>query len=206
MTFRTLPAMEDVTIGPFFVVSGVLVVSGAFKVVSPGGVAGAMGVIGRRVPGWIGRVIGAGEMTLGVAAITVGGSVVPATVAVAYLALAMVVLLLRRRGAASCGCFGEIASPPSLTHFGFDLAASALAAGHAISGGNPRLEALGAGAPGGWVVFALFAVLGTAAAVALLTVLPAVLAETAAARSAARSRHDRTHGSGTDIGLPVRTT
>lgn len=196
--------MQDVTIGPFLIVSGLLIVSGAFKVVSPSGVIGAMSTLGGRAPRWTGRALGLGEIGLGVAAIAATGALPAALVAAAYALLAGTVVLLRRRGAASCGCFGQIASPPSRIHLGFDLGAAAVAAVHASSGGSRGLTTIASDSPGGWIVVVGFAALGVAAATALLTVLPGVLAETAAARSAAQSRHERLHGGGTLLETPVR--
>lgn len=198
--------MEDVTLGPFLIASGLLVVTGAFKVVTPSGVTGAIGVIGARVPDWAGRVIGLGEMTLGVSAIVVPGRSIAAIVALGYLTLAGIVLLLRRRGAESCGCFGEITSPPSLTHLSFNLMAALVAGIHAAIGGTPPIEEIGSGSPGGWPVIALLTVVGIGAALTLLTALPAVLAETAAARAAAQRLHDREHGREHRLGMPVKPT
>ena len=198
--------MEDVTLGPFLIASGLLVVTGAFKVVTPSGVIGAIGAIGARFPQWSGRVIGLGEMTIGVSAIVVPGRSIAWIVALGYLALAGVVLLLRRRGAESCGCFGEITSPPSLTHLSFNLFAAVAAAAHAATGGTPPIEQLGKGSPGGWPLIALLAAVGIGAALTLLTALPAVLAETTAARVAAQRQHDREHGREHQLGMPVKPT
>jgi hypothetical protein len=197
--------MQDVTIGPFLTVSGLLMVSGAFKLVSPDGVIGAVSTLGGRVPRWAGRTLGLGEIGLGITAVVASGAIPAYLVAVAYMLLAGTVVLLRRRGAASCGCFGQIASPPSRIHLAFDLAAAILAAAHAIAGGSPDLTTLGPDSPGGWIVIVGFAGLGVAAAMALLTVLPGVLEETAAARRAAANRHERLHGHGTRLEAPVRT-
>ena len=198
--------MEDVTLGPFLIASGLLIVTGAFKVVSPSGVTGAIGAIGARVPRWAGRVLGLGEMTLGVSAFVVPGRSLATMVALGYLVLAGVVLLLRRRGAESCGCFGEITSPPSLTHLSFNLMAAVAAAAHTAVGGTPPIEQIGIGSPGGWPLIALLTVVGIGAALTLLTALPAVLAETEAARAAAERQHDRDHGREHRLGMPVKPT
>lgn len=198
--------MQDVTIGPFLIASGLLIVSGAFKLVSPDGVIGAVSALGGRVPRWIGRALGLGEIGIGVTAIAATGAIPAYLVALAYFLLAGVVVLLRRRGAASCGCFGQFASPPSRIHLAFDLAATAAAAVHAIAGGSQGLTTIGPDSPGGWIVIVGFAGLGVAAAAALLSVLPRVLEETAAARRAAASRHERLHSPGTLLEAPVRAT
>ncbi len=203
---RTLQAMQDVTLGPFLVVSSLLVVSGAFKVVSPAGVAGALDAIGTRVPRWSGRVLGVGEMALGAVALVVPGRIPPTAVAAAYLTLAGVVLVLRRRGATSCGCFGEISSPPSLTHVVFNLAAAGTAAFHFAVGGTDAIERIGDGVPGGWPVLALFTAIGVGASLILLTWLPAVLEETATARRASQARHLREHGHESALGIPARVS
>jgi hypothetical protein len=116
------------------------------------------------------------------------------------------VLVLRRRGAESCGCFGEITSPPSRTHLTFNVLAAATAAAHAVAGGPPPIEQIGAGSPGGPVLFALLTLVGIGAAVTLLTALPAVLEETAAARRAAQLLHEREHRGGQRLGMPVKPT
>lgn len=202
----TLQSMQDVTLGPFLVVSGLLVVSGAFKVVSPAGVAGALGAMGTQISRLGGRVIGVGEMALGTAAVVVPGRIPAASVAVAYVGLAGVVLVLRHRGAATCGCFGQISSPPSMTHVVFNLAAAATAALHLAAGGTVAIEDVGEGVPGGWPILALMATIGIGAALTLLTRLPAVLEETAQARRAAENRHLREHGTETALGTPARAS
>lgn len=194
--------MQDVTLGPFLIVSGLLVVTGAFKVVSPGGVTGAVSTLGiHRLPRWTGRALGVGEMALGIAAVVVASRLMAMAIAATYLGLTVVVVALRRRGAESCGCFGAVTSPPSGVHLAFDLVAVAVAAGHTVAGGNPPFAEIGMGSPGGWPLVAALAAVGIAAAVGVLTVLPAALSEGAATRRGLQERHDQTHGHDTQLHL-----
>lgn len=178
----------------FVLACGVLLVSGAFKVVQPGGVAGAMRSLGMRVPDWIGRVLGGVEIGLGVGGLVFAGWIPAALIGAMYFGLALVAFgLLRRGGARSCGCFGEMASPPSRIHVAFDLGAAAVAFAHAGLGGWEG--AVDFGSSQGWraVPFVGLAIAGVACCIAILTVLPGLAAQVAAAREEADARHERTH-------------
>jgi hypothetical protein len=179
-------------IGAFGIACGVLMVSGAFKLVQPGGVAGAVQTLGVRVPRWSGRLIGSAEITVGAAGLAVPGPFPAIAVGTAYLAFAAVVVVLMRRGEASCGCFGEIESPPSALHVAIDLGAAAAALGHAAAT-SPSIFEFARSL--GWqtVPFLGLIAIGVLCTVAILTVLPAVVAQTRAAAAEADARHERLH-------------
>ncbi len=118
--------------GPFFAIAGVLILSGASKLIAPEAAASVLASLGIRQPAvQVGavRLVGAGEMALGTVALVFGGAVVAGAVAVAYACFAAVSEWLRRQPDAvgSCGCFGAKDTPPSLIHTGVNVAAGALA-------------------------------------------------------------------------------
>lgn len=198
--------MASITAGPFLVAAGLLVVSGASKLAAPDGVASALATLGREVPRAVGRALGGLEMAIGAAAIGVAGPRPAVVVGATYLGFAVVVVMLRRRGGTSCGCFGAVASPPSRVHLALDLVAGAVAIAHAAGGGLPAVFGSAAGSPGGPVVFAGLVVLGVAAAAAALTVLPGTLAQAATVAAAAADRHDRHRDRGVTLQLSPRRT
>src|SRR5690606_23112791 len=95
----------DVLVGALHLVSVVILVGGAAKVDAREACAGlppSLGLPHRRVRAQLAGVI---EIVLGATALVVGGRWGAAAVAIAYGVFAVVVLLARRSGAASCGCF-----------------------------------------------------------------------------------------------------
>jgi hypothetical protein len=117
--------------GPGLAIAALLALAGAAKVLDPSMTVGALHAL--RLPS--SRVLvrlGAGaEMVLGIAAITVGGPVAWALVALSYAAFAVFVVAALRQGTAigSCGCFGREDTPPHWSHVALNgvLAAVALA-------------------------------------------------------------------------------
>jgi len=186
--------MSDVLVGAFGIVCGVLLVSGAFKVLQPGGVTGAVGSLGFEAPRWIGRLLGLAEIGLGTAGLALSGWVWSGLVGSAYLLFgAAVIALIRRGGAESCGCFGEITSPPSAIHVVFDLAAAAVALGHAAAGGWPGAAEFAGDLGGQAIPFFGLVVVGVICSVAILTLLPGVATAVRVAATEADARHDRLH-------------
>lgn len=170
----------------FWAVSAVLVAAGVSKVADPAGTADALAALG--VPG--GRVgargMGALEVGLGVAGLTVGGTAVAVGVAAAYLAFAAVVVAARRRGLPSCGCFGARSAPPSPVHAAVDLASAAVAAVAAAGGAAVPTDALaGLPTPTAAVVLGLVAL-----AAALVVVVDTTVAEVVEATAALRAQAD----------------
>lgn len=184
--------MTEVLIGAFGIACGLLMVSGAFKIVQPAGAAGAVQTLGMRVPRWTGRLIGVAEIAAGLAGLVVSGPIPALAVGSAYLAFTLVVVVLMRRGETSCGCFGQIESPPSGLHVGIDLCAAGAAFGHAATG-SPSIFDFVQTLDWEGVPFLGLIVIGVLCAVAILTVLPGVVAQTRAAAAEADSRHEARH-------------
>ncbi len=145
----------------------VVVVSGATKVGSPGPFADLTSSMGLRIGRPGARIVGVAEIALGAWVLAVGGRLACAVLAGSYAVFAMVVVLARRNGAASCGCFGAAAAPPSMVHVVVNLVSAAVAALGAATGdvtgiatalgdqplaGVPYLLLLGTGA---WLVVAV---------------------------------------------------
>lgn len=129
----------------FWAVCLVLVASGATKLVDPTPFAGALSALdprsrdavhGGTVPSGrvVGTVVGAIEVVVGLAGLVVGGRAVAAVAAVAYACFAVVVLVARRRGLASCGCFGARSGPPSLLHAVINAGSALACAAAAVTG------------------------------------------------------------------------
>lgn len=116
-----------------------LICSGLAKLRSPGPTVQTLDQLG--LPGWgrlpriaAVRALGLGEITAGATMLALGGRGPAAALAVLYLAFAMVVSTLLRRGrGSSCGCFGAADAPVSRAHLAVDLAAAAAAVAAAIS-------------------------------------------------------------------------
>lgn len=160
----------------FWAVCLVLVASGATKLSEPEPFAVALAALGRPDHGTHGgqpgarRIavgVGVVELAIGLAALVLGGAVVAGVAAVAYAGFTAVVLLARRRGMASCGCFGSRSGPPSTTHAALNAGSAAVCAAAAVVGPEPiadGLQGLGVVAAGVVVVGVL------AAAVAIVVV------------------------------------
>lgn len=145
----------------------VVAVSGATKLWSPRPFADLTSSVGVPV-GTVGaRLAGVVEIALGAWVLATGARLACAVLALAYLAFAAVVVVARRVGAPSCGCFGAATAPPSVVHVVLNLVSAAIAAVGAVAGdvadlattlgdqamaGVPYLILLGTGA---WLVVAL---------------------------------------------------
>jgi hypothetical protein len=141
-----------------------LVGAGAAKVARPGDTARAL----RRSPGLV-RGGAAVEVAVGVGAGTVGGPVLIGAVAASYAAFAAFVIVALARGwsLASCGCFGEPDSPPTVLHVLIDTTLGAVA----VAALDDRAPLRAAWARPGW-----------GAAMILVSVVTAGLAYLALAR------------------------
>jgi hypothetical protein len=124
----------DLLAGPYAAAAALLVVAGGPKVVKPG--TAVLALRSARLPsaGWLVRLLGAVEVAIGTAAITLGGSVSAALVATSYIAFAAFVVLALTRGGvlASCGCFGTPDTPPTKSHVVFNVLAAGVAAAVAL--------------------------------------------------------------------------
>jgi hypothetical protein len=106
-----------------WVAAGLLVVAGAGKLPVPDA---AMATLHRlRLPSGrvAARVLGIGEVALGLAVIALGGRGSAGALAVAYAAL-LVVAARERSRQQDCGCFGTAALPVGRLHLGIDAAAA----------------------------------------------------------------------------------
>lgn len=187
--------MAHVVAAAFSIASGLLLVSGASKVLRPAGVLGALASLGARLPRWAGRGLGLMEMSVGAFALAAGGVLPAVLVGSMYFGFALVVVALLRRGnARTCGCFGEAASPPSRIHVAFDMGAAGASFAHVALGGWGGVVSYTAETPGGTVVYALFIAIGIACSLALLTILPEVVALTRDAAAVGHERHERHRG------------
>ncbi len=121
----------------FWAVCLVLVASGVSKLTDPRPFQTALvtlgpGVVGDADTRWPARSIGAIEVVLGLAGLSLGGSVIATAVALTYAAFTAVVVLARRRGLDSCGCFGERSGPPSTLHAVINAASAVVVLGAAL--------------------------------------------------------------------------
>jgi len=103
-----------------------LVIAGLVKVVRPAITATLLDDLGVPTTGALDgtrltRVLGGVEITVGLVALTTEIVVMAAVVGAMYLIFAGVVWRGMRVGAASCGCFGAIDTPPSWTHVAGNL-------------------------------------------------------------------------------------
>lgn len=168
-------------VGPLAMVCGVLAVAGVAKLVAPLPTRQAMALLSVAVPPTTVRLLGAAEVVLAVTTVVVGGVVLPLVVGALHLAFAGVIAaLLRRPGAASCGCFGSLDTPVSGLHLGADLVSAALAFAAA---GSPGLREVLDGQPGGGIGYLVLVAAGTMAGVAVLTALPRLRPEATPAAS-----------------------
>ncbi len=158
--------------GLFAVVAGVLAVGGVFKIVDPTPTTEMFGVLGLPRSRTLARASGLIEVTLGVAAFLFGGLVLQVLVALAFLLFAaMTGMLIAQGGAASCGCFGRLSSPPSGIHVAVNLVAACLAA-LAVAVDAPGFVDLRAELPAAGLTYLFFVGIGTWLGVVALTVLP----------------------------------
>lgn len=168
----------------FWVVCLVLVVAGASKLADPGPIASTLSALGfgGRI---VGRLVGAVEVAVGITAMSLGGTATGVAVAVAYLAFGAVVVLARRRGLPSCGCFGARSAPPSIVHVGLDVSSALVAATAVVAGGGSGPVAVAdglAGLGGAGIVVALLLLLATVTVVVVDTMVAEVVEATRALR------------------------
>lgn len=171
----TICAQMDLLTGAFHVVAVVIVVGGAAKVASPDAFAALLRSL--RLPGGtaLARLAGAVEVALGCTAVVVGGVVATGAVALAYAVFAAVVVVARRRGAASCGCFGAAAAPPSPVHVAVNSISALIAGAAAVVGGIPDLVTVLGDQPLAGVPYMVLVAVGTWLAVTIDTTGAVVL-------------------------------
>jgi hypothetical protein len=108
-----------------------LTAAGARKLAQPGAAAAALQAA--RLPSGapLVRLLGAGEVAVGLAALVFGGTIPSALLALAYAAVAAFAEHQRRRGA-GCGCFGAPTTPATGLHVALNITAAVSAAGTAL--------------------------------------------------------------------------
>lgn len=102
--------------------------------IKPGTTVLALRSIRLPAAGWLVRLLGAVEVMVGTAAITVGGVVPAVLVAGSYAGFAAFVGVAMVRGGvlSSCGCFGKPDTPPTRLHVVMNLSAAAVAGAVAV--------------------------------------------------------------------------
>ena len=134
------------------VVALVVVAGGVAKLVRPAAFAELLATLGLPGGELAARATGVVEVVLGLAVFVTGARWSAALLAVAYLVFAGTVVLARRKGAASCGCFGAADAPPSSVHVGTNLVSAGVAAAAAVVGAE-SLSATLAGQPAAGVPY-----------------------------------------------------
>jgi hypothetical protein len=136
----------DALAGPYLASAALLVAAGGAKLRDPLSLMRALRL--SRLPSSrpLVRVVAAGEVALGVAAIATGSAWAAAGVALSYAAFTAFVLVALRRGGAlaSCGCFGKADTPPTVLHVAVTGALAAVAAVVALRPLGPLPDLLGA--------------------------------------------------------------
>jgi hypothetical protein len=135
--------------GPLVAAAGLLVFAGAVKAWRPDDTARALRRAALPVSPGLVRGFAGLEAAVGAGAVILGGPFLAGAVAVSYALFAAFVTaaLLRGWPLASCGCFGESDSPPTIWHVVVDGAFALASAAAAIAGG-PSPLALAARRPG----------------------------------------------------------
>lgn len=162
--------------GPVVVVAALLTLAGSLKLLRPAPTAGALRAM--RLPSSLGlvRVLGLGEVVVGVAAGVTFARPLLVLLAAAYLAFAAFVIaaLGANTPLQSCGCFGQTDTPPSAVHVALNLAAAGTAFAAALSG-TPALDITLADQPWHAVPFVLLVAICVHLCVLIATVLPLAL-------------------------------
>lgn len=161
---------------PSIAIAVALGAAGLAKLREPAATAALLDSIGLPDHRTTGFALGAVEMVVAVYALLVGGRLSHGAIATAYLAFGVVlIVVLRRGGAPSCGCFGARSAPPHAVHVAADLGAAAVAAAATIAGTPGLLTGVVSDQPWAGLPLVGMGILGAALLVAMLTILPEVL-------------------------------
>lgn len=162
-----------ITMAFYAVGSLLLVFAGVAKLLYPRPAADLMGALGFPARAWFARGVGGAEVALGVTTLVAGGPEPALTAAGVYALFALVSLLALKRGFSTCGCFGQVDSPPSRIHVIGNLFFAVVCALAAGVGTSPRLM-VGAAAeqPTGSVVLGLAACVLAGMVFVSLTAVP----------------------------------
>lgn len=126
-------------LGPYLAGCLLLVAAGIAKARRPADTARALGALLPALGGPGGaravRAAASSEAALGLAALVLPVPLLAGAIAASYLAFAGFVAYAREKGGvlATCGCFGELDTPPTRLHVAVDLMFCAAAAGAAAT-------------------------------------------------------------------------
>jgi hypothetical protein len=162
--------------GPVVVVAALLALAGGLKVVRPAPTSGALRAMGLPSAPVLVRALGLGEILVAVGAGVTFARPLLTLLAAAYLAFAAFVMaaLSAKTPLQSCGCFGQVDTPPSTVHVGLNLVAAGTAFAAALTG-TPALGDTLAEQPWDAVPFTLLVVVCVYLCVLVATVLPLVV-------------------------------
>ena len=180
MTYHLLPVLGyyDLSVtalaAPLYIVTGVLILAGCAKVLTPSPTATALRELKIPRPLLAARAMGVGEIVVGIAAIGTGHAILWAVVAVMYAGFAIFILwALNGNGAiGSCGCFGHEDTPPTPGHAAFNAAAATIAG---LSAVDPVSLSDYDGSAFEAAIALLLVVAGVVLSIAALTSLPRIL-------------------------------
>jgi hypothetical protein len=162
--------------GPVVVVAALLALAGGLKVIRPAPTAGALRAM--RLPSSlpIVRLLGLGEVVIGIAAAITFARPLLVLLAAAYLAFAAFVTaaLSANTPLQSCGCFGRTDTPPSNVHVALNLASAGAAFAAALTG-TPGLDVTLSDQPWNAIPFVLLVGVSVYLCVLITTVLPQTL-------------------------------
>ena len=161
-----------------WVFAAVLIVAGARKLTAPEATAAALH--GARLPSdrRLVRVLGAGEIAIGAAAMLAGDTLFAGLLGLTYSAFALFAYRQSRAGQ-GCGCFGEADAPATTLHVAVNVVGAVLAGVAAWRPADSLLGGLGPEVLPAVATVALI-VLGAVALRLVLTALPDLAAAVAA--------------------------
>jgi uncharacterized membrane protein YphA (DoxX/SURF4 family) len=162
--------------GPVLIVAALLALAGSMKVMRPAPTVGALRAVGLPSSLLLVRVLGLGEVAVGVGAAATFARPLLALLAAAYLAFAAFVTLAlsAKTPLQSCGCFGQLDTPPSGVHIALNLAAAGTALVAALTGTRDLGDTV-ADQPWSAVPFVLLVAVCVYLCVLIATVLPLTL-------------------------------
>ncbi|MEZ5204407.1 MAG: hypothetical protein R2701_08525 [Acidimicrobiales bacterium] len=163
--------------GPLFAAAALLALAGVGKLARPAATRVALRQAGLPSDPASARALGVAEVTVGVAAIAVGGQLAAAGVAASYLGFAWFAHRLDRatRGTGDCGCFGAASAPVGTLHVAVNLAIAAVAVA-AIAFPADGIASAVDGTPWSGVPFLALTALLTWMTYVALTALPTAIA------------------------------
>lgn len=129
----------DITMAFYAAGSLLLLLAGMAKLAFPRPAADLMATLGFPAGVWFARAAGGTEVALGIAVLAVGGPAPAMAAAGVYSLFALVALLALSRGLSSCGCFGQVDSPPSRIHVIGNLFFAIVCVLAAGAGSSPRV-------------------------------------------------------------------